>query len=381
MRVLNATNLFSCIAFIVAFVSGYYLRDIGFGQQNEKTVINNATTATLPKVGIDTKKQETAAVNPEIARLIEENNNLTANCNAINAVAQDTVLPDSAITKSAAELLATLDDLQASKKTVDELQSSNELQQLMMLMQTDPAAQKLVAERFLDLAGTPLGDMLGTALASSGGTEANTVAAQLLRDGTRQQKLSALILLGQTGSSQDAGTRAMVLDMLNNDSGADTQLFIAALSTLSRQGGVISLAEQQDVVDTLSPFLHSKDPQLRETSLGILSQWERNSDTTLKAFTEAANDTSPQVKMTAIATLGSGVFAFDDVRDTLLSALQNPNEDPGVKATVQQVLETFPLDDEALKIYKEFRSSSIPYENLDGTWHQTTVPDAYAVKP
>ncbi|MEQ1558458.1 MAG: HEAT repeat domain-containing protein [Methyloglobulus sp.] len=372
MRVLNATNLFSCIAFIVAFVSGYYLRDIGFGQQNEKTVINNATSATLPKV--DTKKQEAAAISPEVARLIEENNNLTANCNAINAAAQDTGLPDSAITKSAAELLATLDDLQTQKKTVDELQSSSELQQLMMLMQTDPAAQKLVAERFLEVAGTPLGDMYGMALASSGGAEVNAVAAQLLRDGTRQQRLSALAMLGQVGSSQDAGTRAIVLDMLNNDSGADAPLSIAALSTLSRQGGVVSLTEHQDVVDTISPFLHSKDPQLRETSLGILSQWERNSDTALKAFTEAANDTSPQVKMTAIATLGSGIFGFNDVRDTLLSALQNPNEDPGVKSTAQQALAVFPLDDQALKIYKESSLSSNPYENQDGTWHQTFVP-------
>jgi hypothetical protein len=266
MRILALTNFISCIALVVAFLLGFYIRDIGFGEQGTKP-IKNVETKPLATIDIQNKKQETVAINPDITKLIQENAYLTANCNSVNTPAQDLGLPDfSNQSKSATELLATLETLLAQKKTVEELQADNALQQLMVLMQTNPAAQKLVAERFLEAAGTPLGDVLSTALVSSGGgAEVNAVAVQLLRDGTPQQRVGALSMLGQVGGTQDASTRAMVLDILQNDSGADDQLTLAALSTLNRQG-IVSIAEQQNVIETVTPYLHAQDPKLRQTS-------------------------------------------------------------------------------------------------------------------
>lgn len=379
MRTLHSTNLFLCMALIVAFLLGFYIRDNWFGQHVAKP-IKNVEAKPLPTIGINTKKQETAAINPDIAKLIEENTYLTANCNSANSPAEDLVSPNvSTPSKPTPELLTTLESLSTQKKTVDDLQASAEFQQLMALMQADPAATKLVMERFLEVAGTPLGDMLSSALLASGGAfDAQAVAVQLLRDGTPQQRVGALSMLGQVGGTQDAQTRAMVLDILQNDSGANTKLAVAALSTLNRVGDVISLTEQQDVVETITPLLHAQDPQLRETSLLMLSQWAGHDEAALQTFTEAANDTNQAVKVAAISALGG--FSFEDVRDTLLSKIQNPNENFDVKNAAQAVLGTFPLDDQALKVYKEFDPNSSPDENPDGTWHQTIVRDADTTK-
>ncbi|MEQ1544519.1 HEAT repeat domain-containing protein [Methyloglobulus sp.] len=382
MRTLHSTNIFLCIALIVAFLLGFYIRDNWFGQHVAQP-IKNVEAKPLPNDGINTKRQETqqiAAINPDIAKLIQENAYLTANCNSATTLVEGLVQPNlSAPSKPASELLTTLEFLSAQKKTVDDLQASAEFQQLMALMQADPAATKLVMERFLEVAGTPLGDMLSSALLASGGAfDAQAVAVQLLRDGTPQQRVGALSMLGQVGGTQDAQTRAMVLDILQNDSGANTKLAVAALSTLNRVGDVISLTEQQDVVETITPLLHAQDPQLRETSLLMLSQWAGHDEAALQTFTEAANDTNQAVKVAAISALGG--FSFEDVRDTLLSKIQNPNENFDVKNAAQAVLGTFPLDDQALKVYKEFDPNSSPDENPDGTWHQTIVRDADTTK-
>jgi HEAT repeats len=379
MRTLHSTNLFLCMALIVAFLLGFYIRDNWFGQHVAKP-IKNVEAKPLPTIGINTKKQETAAINPDIAKLIEENTYLTANCNSAATLVEGLVQQNlSTPSKSASELLTTLESLSAQKKTVDDLQASTEFQQLMALIQADPSATKLVMERFLEVAGTPLGDLLSSALLASGGSfDAQAVAVQLLRDGTPQQRVGALSMLGQVGGTHDAHTRAMVLDILQNDSGANTELAVAALSTLNRVGDVISLTEQQDVVETITPLLHAQDPQLRETSLLMLSQWAGHDEAALQTFTEAANDTNQAVKVAAISALGG--FSFEDVRDTLLSKIQNPNEDFDVKNAAQAVLGTFPLDDQALKVYKEFNPNSSPYETQDDTWHQTIVRDVDTTK-
>lgn len=350
-----------CLAGVLTFLAGFYARELGLGQYGDKTAIIAQTkpAANTPDAKASGTKNnplpklEAGVISPDVAQLIQENAYLTANCNPGSAGNDDVGLPalkDS--NKSVAELLTTLESLLAQDKTVEELQASAELQQLMMVMQSDPAAQKRVAERFLAVAGTPLAEVLAMALASSGGAEATVVAAQLLREGTRQERLSALSMLGQMGGLQDSATRTMVLDVLNNAAGTDVDLSLAALANLYRQGGVISATEQQDVVDSVLPLLHSHDSRLKEASLGVISEWA-NADDALKVFTEAANDPDESVRATAIANLSRSKFNFDGVRDTLLTKLQNPKEAIGVKNAARQALETYPLDEEALKIYKQ----------------------------
>jgi HEAT repeats len=92
----------------------------------------------------------------------------------------------------------------------------------------------------------------------------------------------------------------------------------------------------------------------------MLAQWAGHDEAALQAFTEATNDANPEVKTMAITMLAQGGFGFESVRDTLLSKLQNPNEDPGVRTAAQEVLGTFPLDEQALKIYKDSAQIQVP---------------------
>lgn len=358
-------------AIIAAFLSGFFIRDLSAKKRSEPfSPILNTESKLAYKADVQSKKPEPSVIAPEMAQL---NQVISQDCNPVVSSPDDVEFPGVRYQgKSAAELVVMVEDLLAQKKAVEEIQADDAYQQLMMLMQTEPAARQLVSERFLGVAGTPLGDLYTLAMASSGGAEEiNSVATQLLRDGTRQQRLSALKIL--ESSLQDSSTRAMVLNLLNNDKGADVQLSQAALSTLTRLGGIVSVAEQQEVVDTLTSYLHSPNPELRQTSLMLLGQWDRNGEITRKVYVDAAHDANPQVRAIAISGFAQGNFAFEDVRDTLLSSLQNPKEDINVRLAAQQVLQLYPLDEETIKILQASISKIPQAVAVDGTWHQTIV--------
>ncbi len=319
---LNSASFIICLTFVSAFLLGFYVRDILFERQDLKPT-KTTEAKLLPKVDAQLKKQEISATNQDIAKLIEKNTYLTANCNPVNPSAQDSETPDlSSQNKSATELLTVLESILAQKKPDEAFEASSEYQQLITLMQTDPAARKLVLERFLEVAGTPLGNMLSTALMSTGyGGDAETeaTAVQLLCDGTRQQRLATLSMLGQT-LTQDTNTRSMVLGILQNDTSADQQLTLAALSALNRQG-MYTLTEQKDVIETITPFLHAKNPEIKAKSLMMLSRAGQD-EATRQAITDAANDTDKQVRTMALEMM-VGRFDFESARDILLSKIQN----------------------------------------------------------
>ncbi|NJA07156.1 HEAT repeat domain-containing protein [Methylococcaceae bacterium WWC4] len=258
-------------------------------------------------------------------------------------------------------MLETIESLTLESKPNEEIRDSKEFQQLLYLLTSDPLARKGLLERFMSVSGTPLGDALSLALAMSvvgrETPEVKAAATQLLRSGTAEQRLNALQMLGQVDGN-DGNIRSAVLDILRNDADANPKLAAAAITALGRKG-VVSQGDYQAMVDTIAPLMHSKDPQVRQASLQMLSQWADRDATALQTFTEAAYDADVGVRAAAVAALGQGGFDYQSVRDTLISALQNPGENPSVKVAAQQALQGFPLDEQALTIYQAYASESL----------------------
>lgn len=121
---------------------------------------------------------------------------------------------------------------------------------------------------------------------------------------------------------------------------------------ISRQDEV---AEQQNALDALKLLLHSQD---------------KNKGVLLKAFADAINDADPYIREQAVLMLILAKFAFAEVRDILLPVLQNPNEELTIKATALNAFEFFPLEEQAIQIYQEYKE--ILYQV---GWHQAIVPD------
>ncbi|NOT85044.1 MAG: HEAT repeat domain-containing protein [Methylococcaceae bacterium] len=359
-------------ALLAAFLSGYFMRDLGSEQQSSLASAGEANAVSVADNSSKTQKSEAAKQNKIVQLVQASQTNAYKNTvpvfinQSVQTAEQQPVI--TVQIQSAEQLLVTIESLSAQQKAPAEIRDSKEFQQLLSLLATDPIARRDLLERFLKVSGTPLGDTLSLALAMSGGgqeiPEIKAAAVQLLRSGTAAQRLNALQLLGQTNGTEP-GVRAMVLDILRHESNANPQLAMAAMATFS-QKGVVSQGEYQEVMGTIVPLLHSEDPQVRQSSLQVLSQWAGRDQAALQTFTEATHDADPGVRSLAITTLGQGGFAYNSVRDTLLSALQNPDEAPIVKAATQQALEGFPLDEQALAIYQAHISNPMNQQTQVG---------------
>ncbi|WP_427551413.1 HEAT repeat domain-containing protein [Methylomonas sp. MS20] len=257
------------------------------------------------------------------------------------------------------ELLAVLEEQAARGLSYEDLLSGKELQQLSSRLQSDSAARGQVLEQFIKASGTPLGKALSQTLGMVGAAndmpELKATAVKLLQNGSAEQRFDALRMLGQT-VSYDSKTRATVLDVLRRDATTDPELAIAAMANLNLQTPA-SKTEQQEIVKAVYPFIGSDDPQVRLSSLQALSQWVGDDQDAIQVFANAANDADPNVRRWVIAAMGNGEFAYDSVREPLLATLQNPDEDPAVKAVAQRALERFPLDEQAQQIYQEHLAS------------------------
>lgn len=366
MRLLK---FYSVASLLAAFLSGYFVRNFELEghSTNEVKIAKNNSLASIQPV-----RQNKLLINPDITKISQQsrksqnNNYINSLPNPICQLAEipeqlpDDINDNRSTEELAWELLGSIGSLASLDKTYDEIRDGKEFQQLLSLLSADPVARNLVLEQFLQVSGTPLGKTLSLALGQSrGDTELPQIkeaAVRLLRDGSAEQRINALQMLGH--SSQDKDTRPMVLDILRNESQVNPEMAIAAMSTLSRQG-IASQTDQQEVVSAVAPLIHSQDSQVRQNSLQLLAQWAGHDKSTLQTFTEATYDASPEVRSLALATLGRGGFDYNNVRDPLLSALQNPNEDQNVKAAALQALEGFPLDAQAFEIYQAHLSSTL----------------------
>jgi len=272
----------------------------------------------------------------------------------------DTSADEVADTQGTSQLLAALEDKAGQGLSYEALRDGEEFQRIMAQLQSDPAARQQVLAQVMKFSGTPLGKTLSLALATSGVAvsmpKLKTAAVQLLRKGSEEQRLDALQLLGAT-ASYDAPTRAGVLDVLRGDGAANSELAVAAMANLVKQSGGASPAEQQEIVKAVYPFVGSGDPQLRLNGLQVLSTLAGSDPDAQRIFAEGVNDADPDVRRWVIAAMGNGEFAYDSVREPLLATLQNPDEDPAVKAVAQRALERFPLDEQAQQIYQEHLAS------------------------
>ncbi|MEQ1638944.1 MAG: HEAT repeat domain-containing protein [Methylococcales bacterium] len=372
MRLLNFNTVALFTALVAAFLSGYFVRDLKPGQQSSLATAGEVNAVSVADNPLKPQKPETAKQNKIVQLVQTSQTNTYKNTVPVfvsqSAPAAEQQVVDPVQQQSAEQLLGTIESLSGQQKTPEEVRDSKEFQQLLSLMATDPITRKGLLERFLKVTGTPFGDVLSLALAMSGGgqeiPEIKTAAVQLLQSGNTQQRLNALQLLGQA-NTLEPGARAMVLDILRHDANTNPQLAKAAMATFS-QKGVVSQGEYQEVMGTIVPLLHSEDPQVRQSSLQVLSQWAGRDQAALQTFTEASHDTDPGVRSLAITTLGQGGFAYNSVRDTLLSVLQNPDEAPVVKAATQQALEGFPLDEQALAIYQAHISNPLNQQTQVG---------------
>lgn len=257
-------------------------------------------------------------------------------------------------------LLVALADKAAQGFSYEAMRDGEEYQLILAQLQSNPAARQQVLAQFMKVSGTPLGKTLSLALATSGSAvempKLKAVAARLLQQGSEEQRLDALKLLGAT-PSYDPQTRAKTLEVLRTDAVVNPELAMAAMVNLVKQSGGASPAEQQQIVKAVYPFVKSDDPQLRLSSLQVLATLASSDKDALQVFADAVNDADPNVRSWVISAMANGEFAYDSVREPLLATLQNPEEDPAVKAVAQQALEHFSLDDQAQQVYQAHLAS------------------------
>lgn len=365
MRLFKLNRIASLTALTVAFMSGYFVGDRGSDRTNSnqaKTVGGDATA-----VKVSQSPRQNNLIQAAQARGANISANTVSEITSELAGDLQSQSDDFSRNPSAAELLATMESLVLKHKSDEEIRGTKEFQQLLSLLAADPGARKRVLERLLNVNGTSLGDTLSQALALSGGQdipEIKAAATRLLRGGTAEQRLNALQMLGQA-SGNDPSIRSSVLEILRSEAGTNPKLAMAAMSSLS-QKGVVSQGDYQAVVGSIALFVHSQDPEVRQTSLQALSNWSDPDPAALQTFTEAAYDSDAGVRALAVSVLGQGGFDYESVRDTLISTLQNPTEDLSVKAAAQQALGHFPLDEQALAIYRAYASDSVNHQSSMG---------------
>ncbi len=61
------------------------------------------------------------------------------------------------------------------------------------------------------------------------------------------------------------------------------------------------------------------------------------------------------VRLSALQALGQTAHRCEDVRDRLLTTLQDPQEAPAVKQTALQVVESYPLADQSYQMCMQFK--------------------------
>lgn len=266
---------------------------------------------------------------------------------------------------SASERLANIESLLANPNTPSEEVLSREAEKLATAINAGIEGRKLVVERFIQTVGTEEGTVLAAALGGADDPEVESEVVRLAEEaGTPTQRIAALEILGQS-TSQSPTTRAALLGILDPEIQGDEQVTAAALLALGRRG-VTSISEQENVIGTIKPFVQSGDPRVREHSLRVLAEWSPHDELLLQALTAATQDPDTAVRSSAIRLLGNNGFRFDDVRNAIITRLQDPQEEPQVRMTAWQVLESFPLDDQAYALYGEFKntySSAVPMTN------------------
>ncbi|TPQ24976.1 hypothetical protein C2U68_17530 [Methylomonas koyamae] len=355
------SKILSLSLLMAAFGAGYCVRGIDFSDA-ASLANQSASQPTTPRPLAANRKSEQSG---KTSRLAASASGIRLSEQAVNrgaAVSRTQALPmaeTEAAPRDTHELLGALDAKLAQNPDMDALRNSPEFQQLIAHLQSDPAARNQVISQFLHASGTDLGNTLSEILAMSGGVEVmpelKDAASQLLRDGNDEQRLNALQLIGGAAGN-DPKLRSQVIDMLHKVADSDPRLASAAISSLNRQG-VSTRTEHQDVIRAVSPLAASADPEVRRNSLQVLTQWTGKDQSTLEIFTKAARDSDTGVRSLAVSALGNGSFSYENVRDSLLAVLQNPSEDLKVQAAAQQALSSFPLDEQALKIYQEYMAS------------------------
>ncbi|MGH8655959.1 MAG: HEAT repeat domain-containing protein [Gammaproteobacteria bacterium] len=266
---------------------------------------------------------------------------------------------------SASERLANIESLLADPNTSSEEVLSREAEKLATAINADIEGRKLVVERFIQTVGTEEGTVLAAALGGADDPDVESEVVRLAEEvGTPTQRIAALEILGQS-ASQSPTTRAALLGILDPEIQGDEQVTAAALLAFGRRG-VTSISEQENVIGTIKPFVQSGNPRVREHSLRVLAEWSPHDELLLQALTAATQDPDTAVRSSAIRLLGNNGFRFDDVRNAIITRLQDPQEEHQVRMTAWQVLESFPLDDQAYALYGEFKntySSAVPMTN------------------
>lgn len=357
MRSINFNTVAFLGALIGAFLSGYFSRGPSsepprqYAQAEDSNRVLHGNELSKPRA-LESAGRNQVVQGAPIGKVKSYIGPATAFLNRAPSAAEQSISPLEKL--SMAQLLERLASLSTQAKAPEEIRDTQEFQQFLSSLAGDQTARKNLLERFLKVSATPFGKVLSLALAMSAVgpeiPEIKTAAMELLQNGNAEQRLNALQLLEQS-STNEAGVRAVALDILRHNADANPQLAKAAMATVS-QKTVVSQGEYQEVLGTVAPLLHSEDPQIRQASLALLSQWASRDPSAQQTILEAARDADPDVRSLAISTLGKVGFDFSRVRDTLLSTLQNPDEAPGVKIATQQALEAFALDEQALAIYQ-----------------------------
>jgi hypothetical protein len=353
------------VAFIFGMLSGKYWH-----------MISNRTPMLIsaPELARTSSQEDNHVTSPrtEIAFLNSDGSNLKNSHTVdtrvfpreqIKVNREPTIFGLDILNTSVSNQLATIEAMLMNHNAGDEKKLNREFQKLITSVGIDPGVRKIVLERFLDAAGTEMGVMLGSVLSSTKDTEVESAVLHLAQDGSSpEQRLAALEFLNQSQTQQQS-TRSALLDVLKNQSEVDNRAVSATMSALTNRRPV-SLSEQDGVINAIKPYIESASPSLRKSGINSLAEWAPQDHVVLQTVTAGTQDPDLSVRISAVQSLGQNGFRFEDVRDTIITKLQDQQENFQVRVAAWRALDNYPLDDQTYSTYAEFKRN-YPSQTID----------------
>lgn len=218
-----------------------------------------------------------------------------------------------------------------------------------VVIHEDPIAMDYVLQEFATSAGTPVGEVLSSVLGINRDARVEEAARILITsDNNKAQRIAGLELLDRL-NSDDAESRELILETLENES--DPDIINTALYALTP---TITYEENKtQVSESLLELSESSDPETRRRSSIAMADWATEESDIIPVI-ENLKDDSPDVRAGAAFALGMSKVKPDHAKNALVLTVSNPKEDWIVRETAWYSLRQFALTDQDVKVFQAF---------------------------
>lgn len=352
----------SVICAVTAFGAGYYMGGLTTGESAQKISTETAETASEKLL-----RQQLAIEKRKLADLIaavgqHQDGRLAAVLEKVgetsgkNSPDPSGKLPsEDELRKDALEVLDSMELMLSDQSYYDEEVMERLQAKLVALSQRDDITMNAIMAKLSDTAGSPLGEIIVTALGIVKDNRVEVAAQNLVAEGDVDQRIAGLEFIDRM-ESKSPDIRATVLNVLASEN--DPRLINSALYALNQT--VVGTNEAASISQSISKHLSSSDPETRRRSVIATAEWAAN-DSMISPVIAALSDSDPNVRAGAAFALGVAKVKADTSRAALVAALKSPQEDWAVRELAWRSLSQYPIDDRDMKAYSEF---SRQYESV-----------------